>query len=154
MWERSYTVHWYRHILVWYWTSWQLNHLNRRKRWRPCKCRSELLFWECRKQPLVLSSGRNYRMDHSGAKKKVSCTKDSTQASAPTGLCLLAYLHYKFQYISDLRDRQTRGSSSGKLHLSSPKTEYYKQSFEYFNRGTWEHPPAQHKNAECTCPFC
>ena len=59
MWERSYTVHWYRHILVWYWTSWQLNHLNGRKRWRPYKCRAELLFWECRKQPLVLSSGRN-----------------------------------------------------------------------------------------------
>ena len=42
-----------------------------------------------------------------------------------------AYLHHKFQYISDLR--QTRGSSSGKLRiqLSRSWTEYYKQSFEY-----------------------
>ena len=77
------------------------------------------------------------RMDHSGAKKKVSCTKDSTQASASTGLCLHAYLHHKFQYISDLRDRQTRGSSSGKFHLSSPKTEYYKQLFEYSTVKLW-----------------
>jgi len=48
-----------------------------------------------------------------------------------------AYLHHKFQYISDLRDRQTRGSSSGKLHLSRPKTEYYKQSFEYSTAKLW-----------------
>ena len=48
-----------------------------------------------------------------------------------------AYLHHKFQYISDLRDRQTRGSSSGKFHLSSPKTEYYKQLFEYSTVKLW-----------------
>ena len=44
IWEGNYTVHWYSHcdILVWYWTSWQLNHLNGRKRWRPYKSRAEL----------------------------------------------------------------------------------------------------------------
>ena len=60
-------------------------------------------------------------MDHSGTKKKASCTKDGTQVH-PHGWVCNAYLHHKFQYISDLRDRQTRGSSSGKLHLNRPRT--------------------------------
>ena len=41
------------------------------------------------------------------------------------------YLHNTFQSISSLTDRQTRGSSSGKLYLSRPRTEFYKKSFEY-----------------------
>ena len=117
MWERSYTVHWHSHILVWHWTSWQLNHLNGRKRWRSYKCRAEIYSKSAENSHWYWVQAET-RMDHSGAKKKVSCTKDSTQASASTGLCLHAYLHHKFQYISDLRDRLTRGSSSGKLRLN------------------------------------
>ena len=51
------------------------------------------------------------------------------------------YLHHKFQSISGLRDRQTRGSSSGKLHLNRPKTEYYKKSFEYSTAKLWNFLP-------------
>ena len=53
-----------------------------------------------------------------------------------------AYLHNKFQSIPSLTERQTRGSSSGKLYLRRPRTEYYKKSFEYSTAKLWNSLPS------------
>ena len=53
-----------------------------------------------------------------------------------------AYLHNKFQSIPSLTERQTRGSSSGKLYLIRPRTEYYKKSFEYSTAKLWNSLPS------------
>ena len=41
------------------------------------------------------------------------------------------YLHNNFQSISSITDRQTRGSSTGKLYLSRPRPKFYKELFDY-----------------------
>ena len=66
-----------------------------------------------------------------------------------------AYLHHKFLYISDLRDRQTMGSSSGKLQIQLSRlwTEYYKQSFEYSTVKLWNTLPPSIRMLNAPVPF-
>ena len=63
------------------------------------------------------------------------------------------YLHNKFQSISSLTDRQTRGSSSGKLYLSRPRTEFYKKSFEYSAAKLWNSLPSPIRTLTDIGPF-
>ena len=63
------------------------------------------------------------------------------------------YLHHKFQFISDISDRQTRASSCGKLYLKRPRTEYYKQSFEYSAAKLWNSLPPSSRTLQTLGPF-
>ena len=63
------------------------------------------------------------------------------------------YLHNKFQSISSLTDRQTRGSSSGKLYLSTSRTEFYKRSFEYSAAKLWNSLPSSIRTLTDIGPF-
>ena len=74
-------------------------------------------------------------MDHPGSEEEAFCTIKL----AYKGIHRMGpvYLHNKFQSISSLTDRQTRGSSSGKLYLNRPRTEFYKKSFEYSAAKLW-----------------
>ena len=66
-------------------------------------------------------------MDHPGSGEEALC-KLAYKYIHRMGL---VYLHNKFQSVSSLTDRQTRGSSSVKLYLSRPRTEFYDKFFEY-----------------------
>ena len=63
------------------------------------------------------------------------------------------YLHGKFQLISEVRERQTRASSSANVCLDRPRTECYKQSFEYSTAKHWNSLSPRIRSLTETKPF-
>lgn len=63
------------------------------------------------------------------------------------------YLRGKFQLISEARERQTRASSSAKVCLDRPRTECYKQSFEYSTAKHWNSLSPRISSLTETKPF-